>query len=130
MPRHPTQACVSADPPAASSPSDQTGLLVLVAPLTISTAAYVPLIEAVQVWRAASSILSHADVQWHASGDVWPMRKLKLTPHGEKDCDSCTVISGRHHWGQDAAGVSVMQVDWQAALQGFPALMPVAVRMS
>ena len=23
------------------------------------------------------------------------------------------------HWGEDAAGVSVMQVDWQAALQGF-----------
>jgi len=38
-----------ADPPASHASSDQTGLLVLVAPLTISTKAYVPLVEAVQV---------------------------------------------------------------------------------
>ena len=39
---------IRADPPT-SNASDQTGLLVLVAPLTISTKAYVPLVKAVQV---------------------------------------------------------------------------------
>ncbi|CAL5227244.1 g10172 [Coccomyxa viridis] len=60
------------DPPASAASSDQTGLLVLVAPLTISTKAYVPLVRAVQT----------------CIGD-----RMRL------------------------AGV-VMQVDWQAVLQG------------
>ena len=126
--KRPLTSLFYVDPPASNPPSNQIGLLVLVAPLTISTTAYVPLIEAVQVWRAVTPILSHADIQWHANGDVWPICELKLTPDGKR-IDSCTVISGRNPLGAGCSWRECHASGLVGCAAKLPASMPVAFKI-
>ena len=107
-----------ADPPASGTPS---GLLVLVAPLTISTTAYIPLVKAVQVCST-----SHANVFLSAILDPSCSSPCVLAARTER-----TIVYFQLRHVHRCSGTlqacigdrmrlagAVMQVDWQGVLQG------------